>query len=121
MSTICKTITFLLLDYLYSLFTAFPFNIYENIKYSKNIKNIQKTLAKSEMMCYYIFRYLGVAQLVARLTGGQEAGSSSLLTQTNKADNSFELPALFFYFHYKRRLELLSAKPNIIGLASLRA
>ena len=48
------------------------------------------------MICYYIFRYLGVAQLVARLTGGQEAGSSSLLTQTNKADNSFELPALFF-------------------------
>ena len=57
--------------------------------------------------------YPGVAQLVARLTGGQEAGSSSLLTQTNKADNSFELPALFFYFHNKRRLELLSPKAII--------
>ena len=46
----CKTITTLKLDYLYSLFTAFPFNIYENIKYEKNIKNIQKTLAKPEKM-----------------------------------------------------------------------
>ena len=37
----------------------------------------------------------------------------------HKADNSFELPALFFVFSNKRRLELLSPKANTIGLARL--
>ena len=55
----------------------------ENMHRNKNfIKNYKKTLANCRMLWYYIIRYPGVAQLVARLTGGQEAVSSSLATRT---------------------------------------
>ena len=48
---------------------------------------LKLSLAFSEQLWYSILaetRYPGVAQLVARLTGGQEAVSSSLATRTRK-------------------------------------
>ena len=56
----------------------------QNHKKEKKYKKIKKTLAKCATICYYINRseYPGVAQLGARLTGGQEAVSSSLATRT---------------------------------------
>lgn len=46
------------------------------------LKNLKKGLAFFEIVLYNRPRCPGVAQLVARLTGGQEAVSSSLATRT---------------------------------------
>ena len=45
----------------------------------------------------------GVAQLVARLTGGQEAASSSLVTPTRKSLDAVCVPDSFRYPHFRPR------------------
>ena len=62
----------------------------------------------------HVSAYPGVAQLVARLTGGQEAASSSLVTRTTSSRTSYRSRRRFL-FQSKRRLSftpslLLSAK-----------
>ena len=49
------------------------------------LKNLKKGLAFFEIVLYNRPRCPGVAQLVARLTGGQEAVSSSLATRTMRS------------------------------------
>ena len=53
--------------------------------------------------------YPGMAQLVARLTGGQEAVSSSLATRTNKKSTSSEVLFLLVQFYSLTRV-LFSSK-----------
>ncbi len=55
------------------------------------------------VILYYLFQQPGVAQLGARLTGGQEAVSSSLATRTKKSIDLVDAFLLFtsslFTFH----------------------
>ena len=48
--------------------------------------------------------YRGVAQLVARLTGGQEAASSSLVTPTNKSRSMSGYFLLYVAFRVAYRI-----------------
>ena len=53
-----------------------------------NYKKFYQTQKNSCILCHYMLLYKsrpGVAQLVARLTGGQEAVSSSLATRTKSS------------------------------------
>ena len=66
-------------------------------------KKAKISIAFSEKMCYFIkavvnSMFPGVAQLVARLTGGQEAVSSSLATRTTKEPEIARFQALFLTF-----------------------
>ena len=60
-------------------------------------KKVKKTIDISEAVWYYPLCYPGVAQLGARLTGGQEAVSSSLATRTIKEFKAFALGSFIFY------------------------
>ena len=53
--------------------------------YKKIQEKIQKKLAKSKKICYYIFRstFRGVAQLVERVVWDHEAAGSIPVTSTN--------------------------------------
>jgi hypothetical protein len=62
----------------------------------KILKNLKKGVAFFKFIAYNRPRCPGVAQLVARLTGGQEAVSSSLATRTMKR-TSFVRSAFFLF------------------------
>ena len=75
--------------------------------FQKKIKKCKIGLAILRKMCYFIIAvvsniYPGVAQLVARLTGGQEAVSSSLATRTKRKPrnrNGFEVFSFSVFVH----------------------
>ena len=76
---------------------------------------MQKRLAKSEIMWYYIERseHPGVAQLGARLTGGQEAVSSSLATRTIFSKKS-AFSRLFCYIQTKKSVRFVRQVPQTL-------
>ena len=68
----------------------------------------------NSVRCANIFeRYPGVAQVVARLTGGQEAAGSSPVTRTIK--NRATEVALFFYFRSWMNLRPLACHPRAVA------
>ena len=67
-----------------------------------------ETIDNCVFLCYNTYCCLGVAQMVACLNGVQEAGSSSLPTQT-KASKTLCFRC-FFLFLYKLKYELTMVK-----------
>ena len=64
----------------------------------KILKKLKKGVDFFEIIPYNKPRCPGVAQLVARLTGGQEAVSSSLATRTRKSLYAFAYRLFVFLF-----------------------
>ena len=63
----------------------------------KILKKLKKGVDFFGIIPYNKPRCPGVAQLVARLTGGQEAVSSSLATRTKKSLDAICVQTLFFF------------------------